>query len=57
MVGLGACCDLVPEHRAGAGPGSTSFAVDEFAVLADGRRLTLHHGERGSSVSGAEPDS
>ena len=55
VVGLGAWCDLVPEPRAGAGPGSVSFDVAEFALLAGGRRLTLRHGELGFSVSGARP--
>lgn len=52
VVRLGAWCDLVPEEEATASPGSVSFAVDEFAVLADGRRVLLHQGERGFSVSG-----
>lgn len=55
VVGLGAWCDLVPERRSGASPGSISFDVAEFALLAGGRRLTLHQGERGFSVSGARP--
>lgn len=36
----------------GASPGSVSFSVDELAVLADGRRVVLHEGERGWSSSG-----
>jgi hypothetical protein len=43
---------LVHEDESTASPGSVSFRVDEFAVLADGRRLVLHSGERGFSVSG-----
>ncbi len=36
-------------------PGSISFRVEEFAVLADGRRIRLH-AERGFSLSaGADP--
>ncbi len=52
MVALGAWCDFVPDDEALASPGSISFNADEFAVLTDGRRLTLHSGERGFSVSG-----
>ena len=52
VVGLGAWCDLVPAHRGTASPGSVSFDVHEFARLADGRRVVLHAGERGFSVSG-----
>jgi hypothetical protein len=46
VVGLGARCDLVPPERDTATPGGASFDVSEFAVLDDGRRLTLHS-ERG----------
>ncbi|HVA59210.1 MAG TPA: hypothetical protein VNG13_01580 [Mycobacteriales bacterium] len=52
IVGLGACCDFVPEEESSASPGSVSFDVAEFAVLADGRRVTLHSGVRGFTVSG-----
>jgi hypothetical protein len=52
VIGLGAWCDFVPEEEACASPGSVSFDVHEFAVLADGRRVTLHAGELGFSVSG-----
>jgi hypothetical protein len=52
VIGLGACCDLVPEDESSASPGSVSFRVDEFAVLTDGRRVMLHSGERGFAVSG-----
>ncbi len=52
VVGLGAWCEFVPEDESLASPGSVSFDVDEFAVLADGRRITLHQGERGFSLSG-----
>lgn len=52
VVGLGAECDVVPAHRAAASPGSVSFDVREFALLADGRRAVLHEGERGFAVSG-----
>jgi len=50
-VRLGAWCDLVPDELSTASPGSVSFDVHEFAVLADGRRLVLHR-ERGFSLSG-----
>jgi hypothetical protein len=46
VVVLGAWCDLVPAEESTASPGGQSFVVQEFAVLADGRRLTLH-AERG----------
>jgi hypothetical protein len=46
VVALGASCDLVPPERDTAGPRGLSFAVSEFAILEDGRRLTLHS-ERG----------
>jgi hypothetical protein len=39
-------CDLVPPEAYGGSPGGLSFSVSEFAVLDDGRRLTLHE-ERG----------
>lgn len=52
VVALGAWCDYVPEEEALASPGSISFDVEEFAVLNDGRRVTLHSGELGFSVSG-----
>jgi hypothetical protein len=52
VVGLGAWCDFVPEDVSLASQGSVCFDVHEFAVLADGRRLTLHAGERGFGVSG-----
>lgn len=52
VVGLGAWCDAVPEDESTANPGSASFDVHEFAVLADGRRITVHSGERGFSASG-----
>ena len=52
VVSLGALCDLVPEGESTASPGSVSFRVDEFAVLADGRRVVVHSGQRGFSVSG-----
>jgi hypothetical protein len=42
VVALGAWCDLVPAEESSASPGGVSFAVHEFAILADGRRLTLH---------------
>ena len=56
VVALGAWCDLVPAHRATASPGSVSFDVHEFAQVADGRRVVLHAGERGFSVSGPGTD-
>jgi hypothetical protein len=46
VVALGARCELVPPEESTASPGGVSFDVSEFAVLADGRRLTLHS-ERG----------
>jgi hypothetical protein len=46
VVALGALCDLVPAEQDSASPGGVSFDVSEFAVLADGRRVTLH-AERG----------
>jgi hypothetical protein len=46
VVGLGARCDLVPSEEDTSSPGGLSFRVSEFAVLDDGRRLTLHE-ERG----------
>ena len=46
VVALGASCDLVSSGQAPANPGDLSFAVREFAVLDDGRRITLH-AERG----------
>ena len=52
VVGLVAWCDLVPAHRSTASPGSVCFDVAELAELADGRRVVLHAGERGFSVSG-----
>jgi hypothetical protein len=52
VVGLGAWCDFVPAAESRDSPGSVSFAVKEFAVLADGRTVTLHSGERGFAVSG-----
>jgi hypothetical protein len=45
VVRLGAWCDLDAD-----GPDDASFDVQEFAVLADGRRLTLHS-ERGFGLS------
>lgn len=51
VVRLGAWCELVPPEWSTASPGSISFDVHEFAVLADGRRLVLHR-ERGFSLSG-----
>ena len=46
VVALGAWCDLVPPEEDTATPGGASFRVYEFAMLADGRRVTLH-GDRG----------
>ncbi len=46
VIALGAWCDLVPPEEDHSSPGGASFRVSEFAVLADGRRLTLHN-ERG----------
>jgi hypothetical protein len=46
VVSLGACCDLVPPEEYGGSPGGLGFSVSEFAVMHDGRRLTLH-AERG----------
>ena len=46
VVALGAFCDLASSGQAPANPADLSFAVSEFAVLDDGRRITLH-AERG----------
>lgn len=46
VVALGALCDLVLPEQSSASPGGLSFDVSEFAVLDDGRRITLH-AERG----------
>jgi hypothetical protein len=51
VVVLGAWCDFVPERQALASRGSVSIDVREFAVLGDGRRITLHT-DRGFAVSG-----
>lgn len=53
VVGLSAWCDFVPEEESLASPGSVSFAVHEFAVLDDGRRITLQT-DRGFSVWGPQ---
>ena len=50
VVALGAYCDLASSVQAPANPGDLSFAVSEFAVLDDGRRITLH-ADRGWSES------
>jgi hypothetical protein len=50
VVGLGAWCEYVSEDRRGA-----SFRVQEFAVLADGPRLTLSN-DRGFSSSTSHGD-
>jgi hypothetical protein len=50
VVALGAWCDLIPEDPL-VSPGSVSFKVHEFALLAHGRRITLHT-ERGFSIWG-----
>ncbi len=42
VMALGAWCDLVPRETSTASPGGTSFEVHEFAIMNDGRRLTLH---------------
>ena len=60
VVALGAFCDLASSGQAPANPGDLSFAVSEFAVLDDGRRITLHaeHGWTDSlrrSVPKGEP--
>jgi hypothetical protein len=61
VVALGAWCDLVPPEESAASPGGLSFDVHEFAMLADGRRLTLHTGRgftsyaRASYPAGNEP--
>jgi hypothetical protein len=61
VVELGAWCDLVPPEESTASPGGLSFDVHEFAVLADGRRLTLGTGRgfttfvRVSYLAGTEP--
>jgi hypothetical protein len=54
VVGLGALCELGPPRP---DPREQSFLVSEFAVLDDGRRVTLH-GERGftAAVRSTGPD-
>ncbi len=47
-VGLGAVCDLRPP---GPDPRDQSFAVSEFVTLEDGRRVLLHHEDRGFAGS------
>lgn len=49
VVRLGAWCDYSAEQDGR----SAAFDVHEFAVLADGRRLTLHS-ERGFSLSAGD---
>ncbi len=56
VVRLGAWCDIEDEDDTARG---VSFRVEEFAVLADGRRIRLH-ADRGfstwlSSAGGQEP--
>ena len=41
VVALGAWCDLHVPPPGGATPGGVHFRVSEFAVLADGRRVTI----------------
>ena len=41
VIAFGAWCDLVPPEEDTATPGGASFRVYEFAMLADGRRVTL----------------
>ena len=41
VVALGAWCDLVPEEEVRATPGGAHIRVHEFAILADGRRVTI----------------
>ena len=50
VISLGAWCDFVVEDDLHHG---VSFRVAEFAVLADGRRVTLHD-ERGFDVLAQE---
>ncbi len=52
VVRLGAWCDYSAESADQDGR-SAAFDVHEFAVLADGRRMTLHT-ERGFSLSGGD---
>ncbi len=47
VVGLGAICDLGPEHFEEAR--SQSFSVSEFVTLEDGRRVILHE-DRGFTI-------
>lgn len=57
VVGLGAICDLGPQHPGGTG--SQSFSVSEFATLENGRRVLLHE-DRGFTIgwrSTGEPHS
>jgi hypothetical protein len=47
VVGLGAICDLGPEHADSRDQG---FSVSEFVTLADGRRVLLHDRGRGFTI-------
>lgn len=51
VVGLGAWCDLDPRGE-DSGGGGTSFRVREFALLSDGREVTLLD-DRGWTTSGS----
>jgi hypothetical protein len=53
VVALGAWCDLVPQNQSRNSPGSVSFLVCEFAVLANDAKVTLRN--RGFAVSGPVP--
>lgn len=48
VVGLGALCDLSPTGN--DSPRRCSFEISEFAVLEDGKRVTMHD-EQGFSAS------
>lgn len=41
VIALGAWCDFVPPEEAAATPGGAYFRVHEFAILADGHRVTV----------------
>ncbi len=41
VVALGAWCDYETDEEASATPGGANFRVHEFAILEDGRRITI----------------
>jgi len=54
VVALGAWCDLYSTREDSAGGVRTSFKVREFALLSDGREVTLLD-DRGWSTSARRP--